>query len=292
MLCVAMEAPLSVTKLTWSWLGILLICVVVGFMSLQQKSAIHDYYDTQFELEEEITSKPHVIIIVADDLGWNSMGYNSDIMEFATPFLTYLGKSGIMLNNFYSQEVCSPARASLLTGRYPVSLGMQYRMVSSTMEWGLPLDETTMADILNDNGYATHALGKWHLGYFSPLYLPTARGFDTFTGFLNGETHYFSKMNSDYPTFTDMIQSNKTCYSPYQRDDMHEYSTLLYKNRTMEIINQHDPSVHSLFLFIAFQAVHGPFIEAGDNKYMNGLPDEYIPDDVLKNIHSSVIVRD
>ena len=98
------------------------IVTLIYLIFLMQKSNVDDNIDKLFQLEEVVPSKPNFIVIVADDLGWNSMGYNSDVMEFVTPFLTYLGKSGIILDNFYSQEVCSPARASLLTGRYPISL--------------------------------------------------------------------------------------------------------------------------------------------------------------------------
>ena len=133
--------------------------------------------------------KPNFVIIVADDLGWNSLGYTEDTMAFATPYLTALAESGINMENFYAQEVCSPSRGSLLTGRYPLSIGMQYGMVSANAEWGMPLDETTLAEVLQDTGYSTHMLGKWHLGYFSPKFLPTERGCDSWTGNANGENY-------------------------------------------------------------------------------------------------------
>ena len=67
--------------------------------------------------------KPHFIFILADDLGWNSLGVIDDSIEFISPRITALAKQGIYMKNFYAQEVCSPSRASLLTGRYPLSLG-------------------------------------------------------------------------------------------------------------------------------------------------------------------------
>jgi hypothetical protein len=68
--------------------------------------------------------KPNFIIILADDLAWNSIGYSSTEMSFVTPEMTDLAAEGIIMNNFYAQEVCSPSRGSLLTGRYPLSIGM------------------------------------------------------------------------------------------------------------------------------------------------------------------------
>jgi len=91
---------------------------------------------------------PNFVVIVADDLGWNALSYNDEDISFATPTLAGLASKGIIMGNYYAQEVCSPSRASLLTGRYPLSVGMQYGMVAATAEWGLDLDEVTIAEVL------------------------------------------------------------------------------------------------------------------------------------------------
>jgi arylsulfatase A-like enzyme len=231
-------------------------------------------------------TSPHVILIVADDLAWNSIGYSSDELAFVTPRLTALGESGIIMDNFYAQEVCSPSRGSLLTGRYPLSIGMQYGMVAANAEWGMPLDETTLAEVLGDGGYNTHMLGKWHLGYFSPKFLPTARGFDSWTGYANGENYYWSKKNPDYPQHSDFISANTTCYSPYSESDKHDYSTVFYTNKAVEIIENNGVD-SPLFLYVAYQAVHDPFIDYG--KYDTGIPDSYFEDSVLSQIRSSIV---
>ena len=231
-------------------------------------------------------TSPHVILIVADDLAWNSIGYSSDELAFVTPQLTALAQDGIIMNNFYAQEVCSPSRGSLLTGRYPLSIGMQYGMVAANAEWGMPLDETTLAEVLGDGGYNTHMLGKWHLGYFSPKFLPTARGFDSWTGYANGENYYWSKKNPDYPQHSDFISANATCYSPYSESDKHDYSTVFYTNKAVEII-ENNGADSPLFLYVAYQAVHDPFVDYG--KYDTGIPDSYFEDAVLSEIRSSVV---
>lgn len=238
------------------------------------------------ELSVSVKTSPHVILIVADDLAWNSIGYSSDELAFVTPRLTALGESGIIMDNFYAQEVCSPSRGSLLTGRYPLSIGMQYGMVAANAEWGMPLDETTMAEVLSDGGYNTHMLGKWHLGYFSPKFLPTARGFDSWTGYANGENYYWSKKNPDYPQHSDFISSNTTCYSPYVESDKHDYSTVFYTNKAVEIIENNGADA-PLFLYVAYQAVHDPFIDYG--KYDTGIPDSYFEDTLLSQIRSSIV---
>ncbi len=99
---------------------------------------------------------------------------------------------GISLSNYYAQEVCTPSRAALMTGRYPISLGMQYDEVLSDSMWGLNTSETLLPEVLRDFvGYKNYAIGKWNLGHYTPYMLPTARGFDQFIGFMNGENYYW-----------------------------------------------------------------------------------------------------
>ena len=233
-------------------------------------------------------SKPHIIYILADDLGWNSIGYEDFDLSFTTPTLTTLAQEGIIMNSFYAQEVCTPARASLLTGRLPLTVGMQYSMVQTAMPWGLDLAETTLAEVLRDDNYSTHMLGKWHLGHYSPRLLPTARGFETFTGFLNGESYYWSKRNPDHTTFHDLMYSTEDCYIPYDADDMHDYSTFFYRDKAKQLIREHNSTDKSLFLFLSFQAVHDPFVDIGIHE--NGIPKEYLDEDMYSQIISSVKV--
>ena len=236
------------------------------------------------------TTSPNFVFIVADDLGWNSIGYTNSKLGFATSQMTTLAKKGIIMDNFYAQEVCSPSRASLLTGRYPLSSGMQYGMVAATAEWGMPLDEVTIAEVLSDNGYETHMLGKWHLGYFSPLFLPTARGFDNYLGYVNGENYYWSKRSPDYPQHVDMMESTTSCYTPYQGTDKHDYSTIFYTDKTLELLDEKAASTsgNPFFLYLAYQAVHDPFTDKG--KFITGMPDSYFDDEptILSTIHSEV----
>ena len=236
--------------------------------------------------DAELSKQPNFIVIVADDLAWNSLGYtNSDYEEY-TPNLSDLASNGIIMDNYYAQEVCSPSRGSLLTGRYPLSIGMQYGMVSANAEWGMPLDEVTLAEVLSDSGYKTHMLGKWHIGYFSPLFLPTARGFDSWIGYANGENYYWSKKSPDYPEFTDFIESDTSCYKAYNGSDKHDYSTTFYTNHALKIIDEHDKS-DPMFLYLAYQAVHDPFVDYGIHKW--GMPDEYLDDDVRESIEKNVV---
>jgi hypothetical protein len=180
-------SSLKSSPLTW-FTGLVITSLLIAtsvIITLDVRKSIRDIDIDPISEVEDVTDfglKPNIVYILADDMGWNSLGYEDYDLSFATPTLTSLAKDGVILNSFYAQEVCTPARGSLLTGRYPLSIGMQYSMVQTAIPWGLNFDETTIADVLKANNYTTHMFGKWHLGHYSPRLLPTARGFDTFTG--------------------------------------------------------------------------------------------------------------
>ena len=122
---------------------------------------------------------PNIVFIYCDDLGYGDLGvYGSNIR---TPNLDRMAAEGVRFTQFYSANpVCSPSRAALLTGRYPIRTGVP-RVLFPTDTSGLALSETTIAQMLKGAGYRTMCIGKWHLGHH-PEYLPTARGFDEYFG--------------------------------------------------------------------------------------------------------------
>lgn len=121
----------------------------------------------------------NVILILADDLGYGDLAcYGSRI---ATPNIDRMAQEGMRFRSFYSASpVCSPSRASFLTGRYPTRAGVPYVLMASD-PGGLPASETTIAQMLKPAGYATMCVGKWHLGRETE-FLPTHRGFDEYFG--------------------------------------------------------------------------------------------------------------
>lgn len=130
---------------------------------------------------------PNVIIILADDLGYGDLGcYGHPTIR--TPNLDRMAREGARFTEFYSAaEVCTPSRAALLTGRYPIRSGMchnQYRVLRNNSTGGLPQSEVTLAETLKKQGYSTACIGKWHLGVFSnnPEHHPCRHGFDHFFG--------------------------------------------------------------------------------------------------------------
>ena len=147
-----------------------------------------------------------------------------------------------------------------MTGKYALSLGLTDEEIGASKYVGLPLDETTLADVLKDNGYTNYIIGKWNLGNSSPRYLPTARGFDYHFGYLDGFTSYWSKYDPNFlEEYRDMMYSDSKCYYQYDSDDIDHYSTHLYQDKAVAVINEHDYDKGPMFLYLSFQAVHGPF---------------------------------
>lgn len=125
--------------------------------------------------------KPNIILIVADDLGWGDLGcYGSPSIK--TPNIDALARGGVRMTDFYaSANVCTPSRAGMLTGRYPIRTGLAHEVIQAKDSKGLPLNEVTIADLLKPD-YATMLAGKWHLGHVAPSWPPMAHGFDGFAG--------------------------------------------------------------------------------------------------------------
>lgn len=126
---------------------------------------------------------PNFILLFADDLGFGDLGCYGHPSSL-TPNLDRLAAGGLRFTDFYcTSPVCSPSRASLLTGRYQTRSGIYPGVLYPDSIGGLPLNETTIAEVLKSVGYATAAIGKWHLGYgTNGMYLPTNQGFDEYLG--------------------------------------------------------------------------------------------------------------
>lgn len=194
-----------------------------------------------------------MVVILADDLGWGDVGWHQS--EIKTPHLDKIAAAGARLEQFYVLPVCSPTRAGLMTGRYPMRHGLQVGVVRPWAQYGLPLEERTLPQALREVGYETAICGKWHLGHFEPEYLPTRRGFDHQYGHYNGALDYFTHIRDGG---FDWHRDDKV-----SRDE--GYSTHLLADEAAKIIRGRSPN-KPLFLYVPFNAVHSP----------HQVPDRYV----------------
>ncbi len=197
------------------------------------------------------TEQPNVILLLVDDLGWTDLScYGSTFYQ--TPNIDKLSKQGIKFTNAYAScNVCSPSRASILTGKYPARLHVTdwikgydkpYAKLSPP-NWSqfLPLEETTIAEVLKKQNYATASIGKWHLGD-DPKYYPEHQGFDVNIAgnYLGSPPSYFLPYH--IPRLTDGPKG--------------EYLTDRLTNEAIKFIK--DKKDSSFFLYLSYYAVHIP----------------------------------
>lgn len=201
-------------------------------------------------------SQPNIVIFYADDLGWGELGCQGFTEDIPTPHIDSLAKNGMRFTSGYvAATYCSPSRAGLLTGRYPTRFGHEFNSVANAV--GLRSDQTTMATRLKALGYATAAVGKWHLGS-QPENRPTRRGFDEFYGTLNN-TPFF------HPTaFIDSRVSNEV----QAVKDPDFYTTDAYAARAVDWIGKNKDK--PWFLYLPFNAQHAPL--QAPKKYLERFP--------------------
>jgi arylsulfatase A-like enzyme len=190
--------------------------------------------------------KPNFIFIMADDLGNADLGYRGS--DIKTPNIDKLADGGVRCESFYGEPVCTPSRAALMTGRYPMRLGLQTLVIFPSHTYGLPTDERALPQALKEAGYRTLMVGKWHLGHADKTFWPQNRGFDHFYGNLVGEVDYFTK---DRGGLTDWQRNGQ-----FLKED--EYFTALIGNEAVKLIEGQDGK-NPFFLYVASLAPHAPY---------------------------------
>lgn len=206
---------------------------------------------------------PNIVLIVSDDQGYHDLGcYGSE--EILTPHLDRLARDGIRLTDFYvAWPACTPSRGSLLTGRYPQRHGI-YDMIRneapdyghrySPAEYavtferigGMDTREVLLPALLHNAGYVSGCFGKWDLGSLR-RFLPRARGFDEFYGFVNTGIDYFTHERYGVPSMV--------CGDQPTTADKGTYSTYLFRRRAVRFVERH--CGQPFFLYLAFNAPHG-----------------------------------
>jgi len=206
------------------------------------------------------SSPPHIIFILADDLGWNEVSWHNP--RILTPRMEGLMREGVKLSQSYVSPKCSPSRAAMMTGRYPFRLGMQRGAIERFQPDGLNVSIKLLPEYLKQAGYSSHLVGKWHLGFCHPDYLPNNRGFDTSFGQWNHVTNYYTRI-AEFPMSSD-TPAEKLGYDLHEDGEVtfegkNEFSTDLLTRKATEVIENHNQS-NPLFLYLAYQAPHAPIM--------------------------------
>ena len=213
--------------------------------------------DLQFSLAQKNNSRPNIIYIMADDLGYADLSCYGR-KEYQTPSLDKLCSQGMKFMNAYAAApVCSPTRVAFMTGRYPARLnaGLYEPITSADSLVGLSRETPSIASRLHKAGYETYLVGKWHLGYLDK-YKPLQNGFDYFYGSHGPAIDYISHSNDLYENEKPITQEG--------------YATNLWADKAVEIISrQHSKP---FFLAVMFNAPHWPWQVPGDKPYPE--PDE------------------
>jgi len=190
--------------------------------------------------------RPNIVYIMSDDQGWKDIGFHGS--DIKTPSIDRLAEGGVRLEEFYSQSMCTPSRAALMTGRYPFRYGLQTAVIPSASTYGLATDEFLLPQALKEAGYRTVIVGKWHLGHGDRKYWPRQRGFDYQYGPVLGEIDYFTHSAHGV---TDWYRNNELLKEE-------GYATTLIGNEAVKVIGEHDPET-PLFLYLTFTAPHAPY---------------------------------
>ncbi|HUG71398.1 MAG TPA: sulfatase [Pirellulaceae bacterium] len=271
-------------------------------------------YVGAFHASLPAAEQPNIILLVADDLGYGELGCQGNA-EIPTPHIDSIATNGTRFTQGYvTAPNCSPSRAGFLTGRIPTRFGYEFNPIGARNEdpgTGLPKEETTLAELLHEQGYTTGLVGKWHLGGTADFH-PHRQGFDEFFGFLH-EGHYFvpppyhgvttmlrrrtipgggqGRWLSDRLIYTTHMGHNEPAYdanNPIIRGGQpvveNEYLTDAFTREAVDFIDRHADK--PFFLYLAYNAVHSPL--QGADKYMQRF--SHI-DDIQRRIFAAMLAN-
>ena len=219
-------------------------------------------------------ARPHIILSLVDDWGSYDAAYRMRELgrepDLLTPTLDAFAANGVRLANYYVQPICTPTRASLLSGRYSIHTGSEHILFQPAEPSCLPSSYPLLPAAFKVLGYETAMIGKWHLGYPNASCTPNGKGFDSFLGYYNGDEAYSSHYMGGHVDFHECAanENQSTCDAGCATSYAGRYSTEVYAERAQSLIakrSQVGPGdSRPLFLYLAWQAVHEP-LEAPDS---------------------------
>ncbi|UWP60802.1 sulfatase family protein [Ruminococcus gauvreauii] len=208
-------------------------------------------------MNQSVKKRPNVIMIMTDDQGYGDLSCMGST-DFVTPNIDSLASEGALFKSMYAgSPVCSPSRASLLTGRYPGNAGVRAILAGHRKATGLTKETPTIAAALKESGYSTALIGKWHLGLKEGC-RPWDNGFDYFYGFMAGCIDYYSHIfyygMSDGgcdPTH-DLWENDREVYQNG------EYFTEMATRKTVKYIREHASDTDPFMIYLGYNAPHYP----------------------------------
>jgi arylsulfatase B len=223
----------------------MLKCRIIASVLLAMPLVLAAHSVTKAQTQEP-PAHPNIVYIIADDLGRADVGFHGS--DIKTPVIDKLAETGVRLEQFYVQPMCTPTRAALMTGRYPLRYGLQTLVIPASMSYGLSTDEWLLPQALKQAGYTNAIIGKWHLGHSTRLFWPMQRGFDYQYGAQLGEIDYYKHTVGGK---IDWYRDNKIV-------DEKGYVTTLIGDDAVRFIDR-QRSDKPFFLYLAFTAPHTPF---------------------------------
>jgi len=218
------------------------------------------------------STKPNILFILADDYGWNNVGYHNPSREVSTPNINELVKNGVELDRHYAYSECSPSRSSIQSGRYPNHVNavnvdpLRFNPDDKVGGYpGVPPKMTIIPSKLKEAGYETAFTGKWDIGMVTTSQTPRRKGYDKFLGYLHHANSYCSQrvpilsvgtFDICQNRFYDLWLENETYSGPSFLAGT-RYEEEIFSEHTLGVINKHDTS-KPLFMFHAFHLLHSP----------------------------------
>ncbi|XP_070537635.1 arylsulfatase B-like [Ptychodera flava] len=213
----------------------------------------------------EEKKKPHIVFFLADNAGWNDVGWNDLTGVMKTPNMDALARSGVILNQTYVQPICTPTRAAFLTGYYAFRTGLGHAVIPPAMPSYLSREFKVLPEYLKELGYTNHILGKWHLGACRWDVTPRWRGFDTHYGPQGGFCDYYNHSVSTHQVINQLFGLYSGPMALDFRDNTgamfhHKgtHASELIEKRAIDLIANHNPDV-PMFLYMAFAVPHSPY---------------------------------
>lgn len=208
-------------------------------------------------------TRPNIIYIMADDLGYADLSCYGR-KDYQTPNLDKLASQGLKFINAYAgAPLCTPTRASFMTGRYPARtpVGLIEPLTGSSLDSavGLTPDQTSLPALLKKSGYETFLIGKWHLG-FLPSHSPNKNGFDEFFGYHGGGLDYISHKDPN---------GNNDLYENEEPISKEGYMTDLIMEKVVDVLKRKHNK--PFFLNVMFNSPHWPWQKPGDKVYPAGM---------------------